>query len=99
MKSVKWSGAAVSCLTLALSAGTALAQTAVGTAFTYQGQLKQSGSPVNATFNDMVFKLWNDPTAIAPANQVGPTLTTDGLAGDPAPVNVTNGLFTVQLDF
>jgi hypothetical protein len=67
------------------------AQTPLGTAFTYQGQLKQSSSPANGPFN-MVFKLWNDPTLSSAANQIGPTLF-------PPPVSVTDGLFSVQLDF
>src|SRR4029453_17008791 len=74
------------------------AQTPLGTAFTYQGQLQSSGSPANGSFN-LVFKLWNDPSLSAPANQIGPTLTFDGAGGNPPPVSVTNGLFTVQLDF
>lgn len=66
-----------------------------GTAFTYQGQLKQSGSPANGSFN-MTFKLFDAATAGA---QQGGTLTFDGVGGDPAPVTVANGLFTVSLDF
>jgi len=76
----------------------ALAQTPLGTAFTYQGQLQSNGSPANGSFN-MVFKLWNDASLSAPANQVGPTLTFDGAGGNPPPVIVANGLFTQQLDF
>lgn len=75
-----------------------LAQTPLGTAYTYQGQLQSSGSPANGSYN-LVFKLWNDPSLSAPANQVGPTLTFDGVGGNPPPVVVANGLFTQQLDF
>ena len=67
------------------------AQTPVGTAFTYQGQLKNNGSPANGNFN-MDFKLWNDATLSAPANQVGVTISLPN-------VSVTNGLFSVPLDF
>jgi len=64
------------------------AQAVVGTAFTYQGQLKQSGVPANGTC-DFQFKLYNATSA---GTQVGTTVT----KGD---VTVTNGLFTVELDF
>ena len=59
---------------------------AAGTAFTYQGQLKQNGSPVNGSVN-MSFKLYYTSTGGLPLG----TLT--------QPVTVVNGLFTTQLDF
>src|SRR5262245_44428333 len=62
--------------------------TPLGAAITYQGQLKNAGSPANGVVN-MAFRLWDDPAA---GNQVGPTLTLNG-------VSVANGLFTVPLDF
>lgn len=65
------------------------------TAITYQGQLKQNGSPANGSFN-MTFKLFD---ALAAGTQQGPTLTFDGAGGNPAPVSVASGLFTVSLDF
>ncbi len=61
------------------------AGTPVGTAFTYQGQLKQGGVPVNGAF-DVRFTLFDDPSPVA-----GP-LCHDG-------VQVVNGLFTAELDF
>ena len=67
----------------------------MGTAFTYQGQLKQAGVPVNATC-EFEFSLWD--TVAGPA-QVGSTLTFDGRAGHQPPISVVNGLFTVKLDF
>src|ERR1051325_3361036 len=67
----------------------------LGTGITYQGQLKNAGSPANGSFN-MTFSLWDDAAA---GNQVGPTLTFDGAGGNPAPVSVASGLFTVSLDF
>jgi len=73
-------------LLVALS-GTALA-TPLGSAFTYQGQLKQNGTPANGQF-DLVFRLFD---AAAGGNQVG------GDANLPN-TNVVDGLFTVQLDF
>jgi hypothetical protein len=76
-------------LIVLLGAGTAFAQ---GTAFTFQGKLGGSGSPVNGSF-DMQFKLFDgaDPSS---SNQIGTTITLDN-----PPVQVTNGVFTVQLDF
>jgi hypothetical protein len=61
---------------------------ALGTAFTYQGQLEQSGAPTNGTC-DLQFSLFD---ALSGGNQAGTTLTV-------TPVNVTDGLFSVQLDF
>src|SRR5258708_24613395 len=76
-------------LIILFSAGTAFAQ---GTAFTFQGKLGDSGSPVNATI-DMQFKLFDagDPNSSA---QIGTTITLNSPL-----VQVTNGIFTVQLDF
>ncbi|MCL6534971.1 MAG: hypothetical protein K6U77_02775 [Armatimonadetes bacterium] len=59
-----------------------------GTAFTYQGYLRQSGNPVNAS-HDFQFSLW---TAVSGGSQVGATQTLTN-------VPVQNGLFTVSLDF
>jgi len=64
------------------------AQAAMATAFTYQGFLKQGGSPVSSSC-DLQFSLWDDVSA---GTQVGSTLTSAG-------VGVGNGLFTVSLDF
>lgn len=76
-------------------AGPVSAQSLLGTGFTYQGKLEQSGASVNGPVA-MEFRLWDDPVAGAP---VGPTLVFDGLGGNPAPVDVADGLFTVTLDF
>jgi len=62
----------------------------VGTAFSYQGQLKADSVPVNASC-DFVFSLWNDATGIDPANQVGSNVA--------ATVQVVSGLFDVTLNF
>jgi hypothetical protein len=56
-------------------------------AFTYQGSLKQSGSPINSTA-DFQFGVW---TAASGGFQVGNTQTVTG-------VQVKNGLFTVTLN-
>ena len=61
---------------------------AQGTAFTYQGQLQNHGSPANGLY-DFQFSLSNAPSG---GSQVGNTLTVPG-------VGVTNGLFTTTLDF
>jgi hypothetical protein len=61
---------------------------AQGTAFTYQGNLSLNSAPANGNF-DMQFKLH---PAAGVTNQIGATLTN-------APTGVTNGLFTVALDF
>jgi hypothetical protein len=86
-------------LMLALVAGLALAQdsepragvaapSALGTAFTYQGRLEATGGPVNATC-DLRFKLFN---AGSDGTQIDGTKTLSG-------VQISEGLFTVQLDF
>jgi hypothetical protein len=61
---------------------------AQGTAFTYQGQLRTSAGPANGTY-DLTFALWN---ASSGGSQVGTTVTASGTI-------VSNGLFTVTLDF
>ena len=64
------------------------AQTPLGTEFTYQGQLKNSGAPLNATA-DFEFRLFNDPSA---GIQVGSTNPVNN-------VTVVDGLFTATLNF
>ncbi len=60
----------------------------VGSGFTYQGSLKNGGSPANGQY-DFQFTLYD---ALAGGNLVGGTITT-------ANVTVTVGLFAVTLDF
>ncbi len=55
--------------------------------FTYQGFLKQDGNPVNGTLS-MTFRLFSTDTG-------GTALATVG----PADVTLSNGFFTVELDF
>jgi len=61
---------------------------AQGTAFTYQGQLNDGGTPANGQY-DLQFTAYDDSSA---GNVVGGPLTQ-------APVAVSNGLFTVVIDF
>ncbi len=60
----------------------------IGTAMTYQGQLRSSGLPYAGTA-DLIFTLYDDPAA-------------GGVQGGPialTAISVVNGQFTVQLDF
>jgi hypothetical protein len=61
---------------------------AQGTAFTYQGSLYVDGAPANGLY-DMDFSLFE--TNSGGSDVAGPDLVTG--------VRVTNGLFTVVLDF
>jgi len=65
----------------------------LGTTFTYQGRVKLSGSPLNATA-DLQFSLWDAAGTGSPptgGTQVGGTQTVSNVA-------VTGGLFTVELN-
>ncbi len=64
------------------------AATPLTSTFTYQGQLKNSGSAVNGLCQ-MAFRLYDNPSAST--NLIGSPITTT--------VPVTNGLFTVGLNF
>ncbi|HZW09466.1 MAG TPA: hypothetical protein VFF69_06140 [Phycisphaerales bacterium] len=66
-------------------AGAALAQS---TAFTYQGRLTSGGAPA-AGLHDFRFKLFDAPSG---GNQIGETTCADN-------VSVSDGLFSLQLDF
>lgn len=70
------------------SLSTARAQGTQGTAFTYQGRLNDGGNPANGSY-DLQFGLWNAPNGPA---QFGNLLTNTAVA-------VSNGLFSVLLDF
>ncbi len=71
-----------------LCASTLLAQEPVGTAFTYQGQLKDGGVPAHDEY-DFIFRLFDDPVG---GTQVGGDEEIDEWL-------VSDGLFTVLLDF
>jgi hypothetical protein len=74
---------------LLLGIAIATAQGPVGTAFTYQGSLTDGGNPANGIY-EFEFKLYNTPDPDS-GTQIGPTLTQT--------VEVTDGLFMVELDF
>src|SRR5208337_4223286 len=61
---------------------------AQGTAFTYQGQLQNNGSPASGTYN-LTFSLFNTNTSGVPI--AGPVTN--------SAVAITNGLITVPIDF
>jgi hypothetical protein len=70
------------------------AQGPVGTTFTYQGRLQQNGAYVNGVTCDFEFSLYDAAGSGTPPSggtQLGPTL--------PRSAAVTNGYFTVDLDF
>src|SRR2546427_305320 len=71
-------------LSVAACVGQASAQT---TAFTYQGKLTDSGSPATGLY-DLLFRLFDTPTE---GNMLGYVISMH--------TPVTNGLFTVSLDF
>ena len=73
---------------LAVMGAFAAAASPLGTAFTYQGRLTDDGTPANGSY-DFWFKLYD---ADSGGVQVGPTTV---LNAQP----VSNGLFTVALDF
>ncbi len=83
-------GAAIACLLA--SAIPAIGQP---TGFTYQGQLKDGGSPANGAF-DMSFSIFD---ADVDGNLVAGPLVFDGQGGNPPQMTVTSGLFTATLDF
>jgi hypothetical protein len=80
----------LSAIFIALSLVFALAAFGVplGTSFTYQGQLRRSGAAYTGTCN-FQFSLWD---AVSAGTQQGSTQAINS-------VSVTNGLFTVVLDF
>ncbi len=84
----------IRCATLCLAVITALAAVParaaflMGTAFTYQGELLDAGAPVQTPV-DLEFSLWDDPVA---GNLIAGPLS---FPSEP----ITDGLFTVPLDF
>jgi hypothetical protein len=72
-----------------LCPGTVSGQTPAGTAFTYQGQLKENGVPVNTTSGSFRVALYDAETG---GNQIGGSVLVEN-------VRISNGLFTIPLDF
>jgi hypothetical protein len=79
--------AVVSVVLLALLPSSAVADP-LGTAFTYQGSLSDGGSPANGSY-DLTFSLYD---AASGSGVIAGPLTNSA-------VSLTNGLFTVTLDF
>lgn len=100
MKNKMWMTIPILCVLLLALAGSTGAQgpapqgdvgaqaAALGTAFTYQGRLTDNDAPAGGTY-DFEFKLYD---ALSDGTQVGSTVTQESVA-------VTEGVFTVQLDF
>lgn len=81
------------CAALSILIGGSALAAPLGTGFTYQGQLYQSGTPVNGPTN-LRFSLWDAPGSGSPpvgGTQIG---TSQLLTSVP----VTNGLFVVQVN-
>lgn len=78
---------ALAALLLGVASVAAQAQQPLSSAFTYQGKLTHSGSPVNASLS-MRFLLYDTPSG---SNTVGAVIL--------SPVQVQEGVFTVELDF
>ncbi len=74
---------------LAQEVGPQSSQDALGTAFTYQGQLRNASGPVTGSC-DFQFSLWN--SLADSTGQIGTTQSKPN-------VILNDGLFTVQLDF
>ena len=69
------------------AAQSASPQLSLGTAFTYQGQLRQGSTPINGMC-DLAFRLYDDVSA---GNVIGSPITST--------IPISNGLFTASLDF
>jgi hypothetical protein len=75
-------------VTLLIGQGSVFGEVPVGSEFTYQGQLKEGGIPADGNY-DFVFKLFDDAVG---GTQVGGDVEIDAWP-------VSEGLFTVELDF
>ncbi|MCC6358985.1 MAG: hypothetical protein IT450_09590 [Phycisphaerales bacterium] len=78
----------IGCVIGLIGAVAAVAQTPLGTGWTYQGKLDDAGNPASGPY-DMHFRLYD---AAVGGTQLGPVICYDN-------ASVTDGLFTVTLDF
>ncbi len=90
-KYLRFFGLVLTLITIMAASNTVLATTDLATTFTYQGVLTSSGTGYNGTC-DFQFSLFDDPTLSAPINQIGTMQPANA-------VNVTSGVFNVQLSF
>lgn len=88
MDTIRWAAARLLFISMMLVGHGAAFGQAVGTAFTYQGELRSTGQPANGAF-DFQFRLFNAATG---GSQVGAMIISSS-------VGVSGGLFTVPLDF
>lgn len=88
MRSIGEAGAIIVLVTTLLVGAQTQAQTALGTSFTYQGELSSPGGPVNGLY-DLRFKLFD---AAVGGTQIGGTLCLNDLV-------VVNGQVVAILDF
>jgi hypothetical protein len=89
MKTNKWFTTLALAAVLAVGACPTQAGSPLGTAFSYQGKLTVGTNAANGLF-DLRFALYDAMSS--PTNQIGPALTN-------AAIVVSNGTFTVLLDF
>jgi len=75
-------------LAVLLAIGAPATAQSVSSAITYQGELRASGQPANAAY-DFQFRLYNSPSG---TTQLGAQVSANA-------VTVSNGLFSVPLDF
>ncbi len=83
------SGLLITLILFVIAATSGEAGSIPNTLFTYQGELKDDGDPVEAASARLLFRLWDRDTG---GNQIGPEW-------EAHPVEIVEGLFTVQVDF
>ena len=81
-------------ITLATLTAASLWADSMGTAFTYQGKLADGGTPANGRY-DLQMVLYPSPLGGSPITVTPPAVNSLLLSG----MGVTNGFFTVRLDF
>jgi hypothetical protein len=83
--------AMILCAGVLCALGGVAAAEPLGTAFTYQGELRDGEALANGTY-DLRFRLYSEASGVGGAVQVGPTLCVDDIA-------VVDGVFSTTLDF